>query len=320
MQQAAKKQSRKASRQRQKSCKLMHYLSQHRHDVESQPQDACSVNLSGDEPDVAPAALALQPVSHIPVDAASADGGTPADAVSPKAAGTATDAAAQGQQSAASAAVPSSVADHEAAAAAAAAVPPFSLPEAVTIEPADLLQLPWPGMLAHPAAVLIQATCPSAAGRLPPELRAEAAHKPPEDTSAVRVPEDATADVAAAGSALPEVTVAGSVQVPQLQRPGWSAHPADVLATADLPSLSGRLPPELRAEAAHTAPALSKCGVPHVSSSQQLTYAEADRVLSPEQDIWPQGADEADAGDIASMAHGTSQQASIMTGSLQVQP
>ena len=31
----------------------MHYLSQHGHDLNSQPQDACSVNLSDDEPDVA---------------------------------------------------------------------------------------------------------------------------------------------------------------------------------------------------------------------------------------------------------------------------
>ena len=251
--------------------------------------------------------------------AASADGGTPADAVSCKAAGTANDAAAQGQQSAASA-VPSAVIDPEAAAAAAGAAPPFSLPEAVTIEPADLLQLQWPDMLAHPAAVLIPATCPSAAGRLPPELRAEAAHKLPEETSAVSVPEDDSADIAAAGSALPEVTVAGHVQVPELQWPGLSAHPAAAIVPADLPILPGRLQPELQAEAAYGAVQVSKCGGPDVSSSQQLTSAEVDRVLSPEQDIWPQGADEADPGDIASMAHGASQQASIMIGSLQVLP
>ena len=312
LQKEAKKQSQKASKQRQNSCKLMHYLSQHGHDLNSQPQDACSVNLSDDEPDVAPAALALQPVSRAPVVAASAD------AVSCKAAGTANDAAAQGQQSAASA-VPSAVIDPEAAAAAAAA-PPFSLPEAVTIEPADLLQLQWPDMLAHPAAVLIPATCPSAAGQLPPELRAEAAHKLPEETSAVSVPEDASADIAAAGSAPPEVTVAGHVQVPELQWPGLSAHPAAATTLADLPILPGRLQPELQAEAAYGADSVSKCGGQDVSSSQQLTSAEVDRVLSPEQDIWPQGADEADPGDIASMAHGASQQASIMMGSLQVLP
>lgn len=275
------------------------------------------MNLSDDEPDVAPAALALQSVSRAPVVAASADGGTPADAVSCKAAGTANDAAAQGQQSAGSA-VPSSVIDPEAAAAA-AAVPPFSLPETVTIEPTDLLQLRWPGTLAHPAAVLIPATCPSAAGRLPPELRAEAAHKLPEETAAVSVPEGASADVAAAGSAPPEVTVAGAVQVPELQWPGLSPHPPALIVPAHLPSLSGRLPPELQAEAAHGIDSVSKGGGPDVSSSQQLTSAEVDRVLRPEQDIWPQGADEVDPGDTA-VAHGASQQASIMTGSLQVLP
>lgn len=294
----------------------MHYLSQHSHDICSQPQDACSVNLSDDEPDIASAALALQPVSSIPVVAASADEATATDAVSGKTAGTTNDAAAQGQQSAASAAVPSSVTDPEGAAAA-AATPPFSLPEAVTVEPADLYQLPWPGMLAHPAAVLVPAAFPSAAGRLPPDLRAEAAHQLPEEPPAGRVSNDASAD---ARSVLPEVTVGGPAQAPQMQWQGVSAHPAAVLAPADLPSLSGRLPPELWAEAAHGAHALSKCDVPHVSSSQQLTDAEVDKVLSPERDIWPQGADEeADARDIARIAHGASQQASILSGSLQVQ-
>lgn len=267
--------------------------------MDSQPQDACSVNLSGDEPDVRPAAPAIQPASC-------------------KTAGTTNAAAAQDQQCAASAPVPSSVVDPEAAAAA-AATPPFSLPDAVTIEPAESLQLQWPAMLAHPAAVLVPAAFPSAAGQLPPDLRAEAAHIRPEEPSAVRVPEDATADASTAGATLPEVTVAGPVQVPQLQCPGLSAHPAALLAPADLPSLSDTLPPELRAAAAHGGHALNKCGVPDVCSSQHLTGAEVDRVLSPEQDIWPQGADEAELGDNASMAHCASQQA-IMSGSLQVQP
>ena len=312
-QKVAKKKARKASKQKKQSCQLVQFVNQHKHAIGSQPEDACSVNLSDDEVDAAPPRVAHQHVSEV---AASADEGTSAGALPHSTVDTSTDVQAQGHKPVASAAAPSSVTEPEAATAAAAS-PAFRLPAAVIAEPAELPQLQWPGMLARPAAVLVPVSSLSPAGRLPPDLRPEAAHVGPEEASAIREPENA-----AAASTLPEAAVAVLAQVPQLQGPNVSAHPAAVHAPAAFPQFAGRLPPELQAEAAPTAPEPSRSGAPAGSTSQQLSpvAVAVAEVYSPEQHSWPAQAGQADPdGRRANLCH-ASQQAAGMSSRLQVQP
>lgn len=314
-QKVAKMKAWKASKQNKQSCQLVHFVYQHRHAIGSQPEHACSVILLDDEADAAAPKAAHQHVSKV---AASADEGTSAGAFPHNTDDTSNDQQAQGHKSVASAAAPSSVTEPEAATAA-AACPAFRLPAAVTAEPTELLQLQWPGMLAHPAAVLVPVNSLSVAGRLPSDLRPEAAHTASKEPSAMREPEEI---VAACTSPAAADTV--PAQVAQLEGPVVSAHPPAVHApAARLPPSAGRLPLDLQAKAALTAPQPSRSGARAGSTPQQLSpaaFAVADRVCSPEQHSWPTHADQVDPdGRLATLNHAR-QQAPAMSGQLQVQP
>ena len=366
----------------------MHFVSQRSQTVASQPQDACSINLSDKEADAAPPRGAHQPVSKV---AASADEGTSAGVLSHSTADTAKDDPAQGHKPVASAAAMSSITEPEAAATA-AALPAFRLPDAVIAEPAELPQPQWagssarpaaapvnflslagrlpadlraeaahvaseepsaitelgnaaaafvlpeaavaepaqvpqlqcPAVPAHPAAVLVPAVSPLPAGSLPAELQIKAAHTAPDQRSAVKQSEAAAAAAATNALMLPEAVLDEPVQLPQLQWPDLSAHPAAVLAPAASPESVGRLPPELQAETALTGPRTSRSSAPAGSTSHQLSpvvVAVADKVCSPEQHSWLGQADEAAPdGRLATLSPDASQQSPAASGRLQVQP
>ena len=128
----------------------------------------------------------------------------------------------------------------------------------------------------------------------PPELQAKTAHTAPDKRSAVKQSEAAAAAAGTNALTLPETVLDRPVQLPQLQWPDSSAHPPAALA---FPESAGRLPSELQAEAALTAPETSRSSAPAGTTYQQLSpavVAVADKVCCPEQHSWLAQADEAD--------------------------